>query len=212
MLRYALRAVGFAVLLLSIQGSGFAADTDVRAAREREMLRRTQEALRQSQAENAELVAQKATAEKQADEKLQAAAAQLDSTRKASRSTQAALQAQLQSAVSKQAELTTLLADANRQLSVIAGKQQQTAGELKHSQEQLEASKESNSACEAKNLQLYRYSQELMTRYEKKGVWAALEQKEPFSGVKEVRIENVLQEYQTKLEAEKIKPAAQPLK
>jgi chromosome segregation ATPase len=207
---YALRAAGVALLLLSIHGAALAVDADVRAAREREMLRRTQDALRQSQAENAELVAQKATAEKQADDKLQAAAAQLESTRKASRSAQSALQAQLQSAASKQAELTTLLADANRQLSAIAGKQQQTASELKHTQEQLEASKASNSACEAKNLQLYQYSEELMARYQRKGVWAALEQKEPFSGVKEVRVENLLQEYQSKLDAQRIKPPTQP--
>src|SRR3974390_819859 len=66
--RYALRAAAIA-MLLSVHGAAFAADTDARAAREHEMLRRTQEALRQSQAENSELAAQKATAEKQADEK-----------------------------------------------------------------------------------------------------------------------------------------------
>ena len=205
---YARGAAAIAVLLVTVQGSAFAADTDARVAREREMLRRTQEALRQSQAENAELVAQKASTEQQADAKVKAAAAELDSTRKASRSAQAALQAQLQSAAVKQAELTTLLADANRQLTAIASKQQNTAGELRHTQQDLEASKARNTACEAKNLQLYRYSQELMTRYQQKGVWAALEQKEPFSGVKEVRIENVLQEYQTKLDAQRIKPTS----
>jgi len=209
---YGQTAAAFAALFLAVQGAALAGDTDVRASREHEMLKRTQEALRQSQAQNAELAAQlaaqKVSAEKQADEKLKAAAAQLDSTRKASRGAQAALQTQLQSAASKQTELTTLLADANRQLHTIAAKQQQTAGELRRTQDQLKASKASNTACEAKNLQLYQYSQELMARYQKKGVWAALEQKEPFSGVKEVRIENVLQEYQTKLDAQRIKPTS----
>src|SRR5215469_13836689 len=131
MQNHARGAAAIAVLLMAVQGSGLAADTDVRASREREMLRRTQEALRQSQAENAELTAQKASAEKQADEQLKAAAAQLESTRKASRSAQATLQTQLQNAASKQTELTSLLADANRQLSAIAAKQQETAGVLK---------------------------------------------------------------------------------
>ena len=207
---YARGAAAIAVLLVTVQGSAFAADTDARVAREREMLRRTQEALRQSQAENAELVAQKTSTEQQADAKVKAATAELDSTRKASRSAQAALQAQLQSAAVKQAELTTLLADANRQLTAIASKQQNTAGELRHTQQDLEASEARNTACEAKNLQLYRYSQELMTRYQQKGVWAALGQKDPLFGVKEVGIENLLQEYQTKLDAQKIKPGTQP--
>jgi hypothetical protein len=200
--------IATAALVLLAGGAPFAADTDVRAAREREMLRRTQEALRESQAQNAELLAQKTAAEKQADEKLKAAGVELESAHKASRSAQAALQAQLQTAAGKQTELTGLLADANRQLAAVASKQQQTAGQLKQSQQDLEASKARNASCETKNLQLYQYSQELMARYQKKGVWAALEQKEPFSGVKEVRIENVLQEYQTKLDAQRIKPTS----
>jgi chromosome segregation ATPase len=210
---YGWTAAACAAFLLAVQGAALAADTDVRASREREMLKRTQEALRQSQAQNAELTAQLAaqrvTVEKQADEKLKAAAAQLDSTRKASRSAQAALQAQIQSAASRQTELTTLLADANRQLNAIAAKQQATAGELRRTQDQLKASKASNTDCEAKNLQLYQYSQELMTRYQKKGVWAALAQKEP-TGIKEVSVENLLQEYQQKLDAQRIKPALPP--
>ena len=210
---YGWTAAACAAFLLAVQGAALAGDTDVRASREHEMLKRTQEALRQSQAQNAELAAQlaaqKVSAEKQADEKLKAAAAQLDSTRKASRGAQAALQTQLQSAASKQTELTTLLADANRQLHTIAAKQQQTAGELRRTQDQLKASKASNTACEAKNLQLYQYSQELMARYQKKGVWAALAQKEP-TGIKEVSVENLLQEYQQKLDAQRIKPALPP--
>jgi hypothetical protein len=210
---YGRTMAAFAALLLAVQGAALAGDTDVRASREREMLKRTQEALRQSQAQNAELAAQlaaqKVSAEKQADEKLKAAAAQLDSTRKASRSAQAALQTQIQSAASKQTELTTLLADANRQLNAIAAKQQETAGELRRTQDQLKASKASNTACEAKNLQLYQYSRELMARYQKKGVWAALAQKEP-TGIKEVSVENLLQEYQQKLDAQRIKPALPP--
>ncbi|MBV8145659.1 MAG: hypothetical protein JO184_11680 [Gammaproteobacteria bacterium] len=199
-------AAAVTALLLSSVGPLPAADTDVHAAREREMLRRTQEALRESQAQNAELAAQKTAAEKQADEKLQAAAVELDATRKKSRSAQAALQTQLESALSKQTELTGLLADVNRQLSALASKQQTTAGDLRQTQQDLQASKASTASCEAKNLQLYRYSQELMTRYQKKGVWASLEQKDPLLGIKEVGIENVLQEYQGKLDAEKITP------
>ena len=44
---------------------------------------------------------------------------------------------------------------------------------------------------------------------DRKGVWAALAQKEP-TGIKEVSVENLLQEYQQKLDAQRIKPALPP--
>jgi hypothetical protein len=195
-------------VLLSVAGSALGADADVKASREREMLRRTQEALRQSQAENAELAAQKEHAVLEADDKLKAATAQLDTVRKQSKSAEGALRLQLENAANAQSDLNRKLADANRQIATLTSQQLGTAGELKHTQAQLEASKASNTSCEAKNLQLYQYSQELMTRYQKKGVWASLAQKEPVTGIKDVRVENLLQEYQQKLDAQKIREAA----
>jgi len=191
---------------LTVSTSALAADSDVRASREREALRRTQEALRQSQAENAELTAQKDHAAQQADEKLKAATAQLDSVRRESKSAQSALRVQLENAASTQADLTRKLAEANRQIAALTSQQQDAAGHLKQTEQQLDASKTANASCEAKNLKLYQYSQELITRYQKKGVWAALAQKEP-TGIKEVGIENLMQEYRQKLDAQKITQA-----
>ena len=204
------RAAALIAALLSVAGSALAADTDVRASREREMLRRTQEALRQSQAENAELTAQKQHAEQQADEKVKAATAQVDAVRKESKSAQGALRLQLENAAGAQADLKAKLAEANRQITALTSLQLDAAKGLKLTQEQLEASKASNTSCEAKNLKLYQYSQELVTRYQKKGVWAALAQKEPVTGIKDVGVENVVQEYQEKLDSQRIKPPAQP--
>jgi chromosome segregation ATPase len=207
MRNYRCRVVVMTVLLLSASGSLFGADSNVRESREREMLRRAQEALRESQAENAQLEAQKAQAAEQADVKLKAATTQLDSARRASRAAQAALQAQLDDAGSARADLSRKLADANQQIALLTRQQQDTASQLKQTQQQLDASKASDASCQAKNLKLYEYSQELVTRYQKKGVWAALTQKEPVTGLKEVGVENVVQEYQEKLAKQKI---AQP--
>jgi chromosome segregation ATPase len=197
-------------LLVCGAGTALGADPDPRGAREHEMLRRTQEALHQSQAENADLAAQKSAVEKQADEKLKAAAAELDSSRKASKSAQAALHGQLDAAAAAQAELTRKLAEANQQIAAQTSQQQAAAEQLKRTQQELDASKASNLSCETKNTQLYQYSRELMTRYQQKGVWAALAQKEPVTGIKEVGIENVLQEYQQKLDTQRVKPAKAP--
>jgi chromosome segregation ATPase len=213
-----LRRLGFTAafamfVVIGMSGAGAADPGDARAAREREMLRRAQEALRQSQEENADLGRSKADAE----QKLKDAASQLDSARNASKSTQAALKVQLQSAAAAQADLKQQLERAQQQIALSASQQQETAkrlgareSELKQTQQDLQLSKAASASCEAKNLQLYEYSTELVQRYQKKGVWSALTQKEPVFGIKEVRIENVVQEYQEKLASQKITPAAAP--
>jgi DNA repair exonuclease SbcCD ATPase subunit len=198
-----------ALVLFVITGvsTALAADSDTRAAREREMLRRAQEALRQSEEQNNELGHAKADAE----QKLKDAAAQLDSARKTSRSALSALQSKLQAAAAAQTDLTEQLERAKQQIAQLTSQQQDTAkrlgareAELNQTQQDLQLSKTENASCEAKNLKLYEYSDELVSRYQKKGVWAALAQKEPVVGIKEVGVENVVQEYREKLASQKI--------
>lgn len=203
-------AAGAMALVLTLGGVAHGADPDSKLLREREMLRRAQESLRQSQADNAEL----ARAKVEAEQKLKEATAQIDAARSASKSaqsSQSALHTQLQTATASQTELTQKLDDANRQLLALGARQKETAGQLSTSESQLrqvrqdlESSRATNNSCEAKNLQLYQYSQDLVQRYEKKGVWAALTQKEPVFGIREVGMQNVVQEYQEKLAIQKI--------
>jgi chromosome segregation ATPase len=208
MLRQLAMTATMALLVATGMSGAVAADpSDARAAREREMLRRAQEALRQSQADNSELGRAKADAE----QKLKDAATQLESARNASKSSQSALKVQLQTVAAAQASLTQQLEQARQQLAQMTSQQQETAkrlgtreSELKQVQQDLQLSKTANTSCEAKNLKLYQYSDELVKRYEKKGVWAALTQKEPVLGIKEVGIENVVQEYQEKLADQKL--------
>ncbi|MFN0040752.1 MAG: hypothetical protein ACKVP2_14670 [Burkholderiales bacterium] len=63
-------------------------------------------------------------------------------------------------------------------------------------------------ACEEKNLALYRVGEELLERYRKKGVMDALKQAEPFTGIEQVRVENLWQEYRDKLDTQKIDKSA----
>ncbi len=53
---------------------------------------------------------------------------------------------------------------------------------------------------ERKNLLLYQANAELLDKYQHKGVWDAILQREPLTQIKQVEIENVLQEYRFKLE------------
>jgi chromosome segregation ATPase len=202
-----------AMVMLSFAGASFAADTDSRDLREREMLRRAQEALRQSQTDNSELARQKLEAEN----KLKVAAQELETAHNSSKAGAASVRNQLQTAAAAQADLTRKLEDVNRQLTALTAQQRETAGqlasrdsELKRVRVDLEQSKAAGVSCETKNLQLYTYSQELLSRYQKKGVWAALGQKEPVTGLSEVSMENVVQEYREKLKSQKLTPSSAP--
>lgn len=60
---------------------------------------------------------------------------------------------------------------------------------------------------EGKNLKLYQTGRELMTRFEQKSYGEILAQKELFTGLKRVEIENLQEEYRNKLDEQKlIKP------
>ena len=58
--------------------------------------------------------------------------------------------------------------------------------------------------CEKKNMALYEMNVEILDKYKMKGVWSALFQAEPFTQIKNVEMENILQEYKEKLESQKM--------
>jgi peptidoglycan hydrolase CwlO-like protein len=202
---------------LTLLGSAFpasvhAADDDA-VARAKEMLRRTQEALHQAQAENADLLRAKTDAE----QKLQAATKQIDAVQSGSKAAQGALNAKLTSAQSVQSDLQNRLNDANARLTATTAKLSGTAselaarnGELAQVKQILEQSKNANASCEDKNLKLYSYAEIVLGLYKNKGVWASLSQKDPVLGLKEVDVENVVQEYQAKFASQKIKQSTAP--
>lgn len=55
-------------------------------------------------------------------------------------------------------------------------------------------------ACTQKNLDLYQANLDLLDRYEAKGVWASLFQREPVTGLKRVEVENMIEEYRYRLD------------
>jgi chromosome segregation ATPase len=196
-----------ACMMMALPYAARAADEDT-TARVREMLHRTQEALRQSQSDNADLTRAKADVE----QKLAAAAKQLDTAQSGSKAAQASLNAKLASTETTQADLTRKLADANDRVAAANTKLNEAAkqaaardAELAQLKQGLEASKSANASCEDKNLKLYGYGADLLQAYRKKGVWASLAQKDPVLGLKEVDVENVVQEYKVKLANQKIK-------
>lgn len=76
------------------------------------------------------------------------------------------------------------------------------AGLAKRSEEQqkqLEQAKQDN-------LKMYEISQEVLAAYEKKGVWTSLMQKEPFTQLKRVEIENTIEKYKAEMNKAAVAP------
>ena len=207
-------AIAFAAL---VAAGGAAADPTDRESREQQMLERTRQALHDSQAANDEL----ARAKSEAEQKLKALNDDLAAARKQSRSaqsTQGSLRSQLQAATTAQDALRRELEGKSHQLEDLEGRQHelqtrlvQSESDLKQAQQELSVTKVEVASCDNKNLKLYTYSQDILEQYHRKGVWAALAQKEPVTGIEQVHIDNVLQEYQQKLAAQKLaSPAPAP--
>jgi DNA repair exonuclease SbcCD ATPase subunit len=202
------RATAVAAMLLAVASPpGSRAADDPAVERAKQMVRRTQEALRQAQAENAELARAKADAE----QKALAAAKQIDAVKSGTRAQQQDLRAQIQAARDEHARK---MAAAEAELVESKEKQRATMqllvnrdAELKQTRQLLEQSTAANVSCEDKNDKLYTWGQEMLEKYKSKGVWAAMAQKEPVLGLKEVAIENTVQEYRLKMAGQKVKPA-----
>jgi chromosome segregation ATPase len=58
---------------------------------------------------------------------------------------------------------------------------------------------------EAKNVELFKVGNEILTRYERFGLGDAISAREPFVGVTRVKLENLVQDYRDKLLAQKIR-------
>lgn len=182
------------------------ADEDT-TARLRELLHRTQEALRTAQAQNDEL----SRAKLDAEQKLKDATQQVDAAKSSSKAVAASLQSKLSAAQGDAADLNRKLGEASERQAATSAKLGETqkelaarTAELAQTRDGLEKMTAADTSCEAKNLKLYEYGQELLKAYRRKGVWAALAQKDPVLGLKEVEIENVVQEYQVKLDSQKV--------
>ena len=58
---------------------------------------------------------------------------------------------------------------------------------------------------EAKNYELFKLANEILTRYEKFGLGEALTAREPFTGLTRVKLENLVQDYQDTLSQQRSK-------
>lgn len=206
---------------MTLLGNSACAD-DKRNSREREALRRVQQQMQQVEQEKAALqqqvsgfeqeksalsdakdaLAKKAqSAESRAaaeGRKRQSLQQELETARKENQ----ALQEQKTEAEKRLSEMTAQQADGARQLTVVQGEQKQTEANLAMREKQI-------ASCEDKNLKIYQYGRDLIKQCRDHSATDAVLRLEPVTGIKRVKIENLLEEYRDKLDAQKLIPDEQ---
>jgi chromosome segregation ATPase len=196
---------------LCLAGASFHAEaSDKKAGREREALRRVQQQLVQAQGQIAVLEQEKA--------KLTEGMGKAQAASKTAEGQSAILQREVKAGKQQQSsqanELALVKAELNttaQQLADTRKRLDETTMALKQAdsdKSNLEAVKTRNereiSACESKNLALYGLGRNLMERFENKSCGEILAQSDPFTGIKKVETENLLEEYRDKLDDQKI--------
>jgi chromosome segregation ATPase len=193
--------------------------------REREALRRAQQAVSRLQQENAGLQREKLELQQkleQTEGALKKAQGEAGRLRRASKALQVAekdnteLQGKLaqtearlkdtaQTSREQIAGLRKQLQDAQAMLEATRRDGQQAAGKLSFD---LGAQTTRAEVCEDKNRKLYSVTADLIERYqENRGAWEKFLISEPFTGLKSVEVENLLDEMRTKAEDNRIEPA-----
>lgn len=115
----------------------------------------------------------------------------------AARKENQALQEQKVETEKRLLEMTTRQTDSARQLAVLQGEKKQTEASLSMREKQV-------AGCEDKNIKLYQYGRDLIKQCRDRSAADVILRLEPVTGIKQVEIENVLEEYRDKLDAQKL--------
>jgi chromosome segregation ATPase len=204
----ALAACLTTLLLMASTAALAQQDANKQASREREMLRRAQAA--QKQAEDAKAVLEQEKSKLDAEAK--AAKAQAAKTagavareRKRADDLQVSLDAMTKerSGLQKDKEafgvrlaetevrLKETLTELARTRASLAEREKELAGVQQVAAQQARSIR----VCEDKNLKLYGVAIEVIGKHRDQGVWDAVKRKEPFTGLRQVEVENLLEEY-----------------
>lgn len=200
-------AVAAILLAVSLPASA-QQEPNKQAARERELLRRAQAAQKQAEEAKAAVEQEKTKAEAEA----KAAKAQVAKTAGAvARERQRAdeLQAGLDAITRERAGLASdkemltgklaqtevRLKDTLRDLAGVRDALAASEKELAQARQASALQAKSIRVCEDKNLKLYGVATEVMAKYQDQGFWDAVKRKEPFTGLRQIQVENLLEEY-----------------
>ncbi len=202
------------ILLLCMAGvSLHAGASDKKAGREREALHRMQQQLAQAQGQIATLEQESARLTEDlgksqaASKAAEGQSASLQREVKAGKQQQSSQAKELALAKAEAGATAQQLADTRKRLDEMTRALQQATTDKNNLQALKSSNEREISACENKNLALYKVGRSLMDRFEHKTCGETLAQSDPFTGIKQVETENLLEEYRDKLDEQKlIKP------
>ena len=188
-------------------------------SREKQMLRRLQQqaqqleqARAQAEQDKAVALADKDAAEREL-EKFDATKRQLAGARAA----RSRMEARLKAVQTDKYALAARLADIEKQLADSMALQQATAHRLaqtesarKQTEGELSGTVRDLQSCRTHNDSLYTLGREMMQKYRDKSCKDALAQAEPFTGLKKVEVENLLETWRDRLDREKLSASGKP--
>ncbi len=200
-----------AILILSLAAtlSLSAAAPDPNEARLREALRSALAQLSTAETERSALEAGRAEMEQKARELTQQVGA-LAKQAAADRAAAAKATAALQALVDEQKDENVRLKGGLEKQAALAAKYAETLKATEARRAALESDlvilQRRFTDCAARNRALGKIGNEILTRYEKFSLGEALAAKEPFVGSTRTRLENLVQDYQDKLDDQRFKP------
>ena len=112
------------------------------------------------------------------------------------------LERDIEAANKETAELRTQIEEAGKRNEELSGQLKQLEQDLKNTTTTLTKQNEQTKLCETHNGELYRISRELADWYTSKGAMNAILEAEPFTAMKRVEMENLLETYRDKIEGQ----------
>lgn len=173
------------------------------AKKERQALRRMQQQLSEIQQQKSAVEQEKTALE----EVLKKNHSEAESQKRAAASAAikvSRLEKDVELANSEKNGLRAQLEEAGRRNEELSSQQKQLENNLKNTAMALAKQNEQRKLCETNNTELYRIGRELVDWYSDKGALNAILEAEPFTRLKSVEMENLLENYRDKLEGQRL--------
>jgi chromosome segregation ATPase len=182
----------------------------IAAGKDAKDVKKERQALRRLQQELSEIRQQKSVVEQEKtvlEEALKKNRGEAESHKRAAASTAikiSRLEKDIELVNNEKAGLQTQLAEAGKRNEELSGQRKQLESDLKNLTVALTKQNEQRKLCETHNGELYRIGRELVDWYSGKGALNAILEAEPFTRMKSVEMENLLENYRDKLEGQRL--------
>jgi len=187
-------------IFFALAFSVLSAATQAQDANAQKALQKAQYMLRQATNEKAELQTQVDALKQQVEQLTHDVAAAKVASDQAKRTTEEKYGSAIEQWKQRDAQTSGELTVAKQQLKQQIEQRNQLEAQLKRQTNNF-------SVCYENNKKLYDLNTQLLTRYENKGFSDVLAQKDPFTGIKQVEIENLVQDYRYQLDDLRVQPA-----